>query len=99
MARLDPHAVAIGTAVRAAITEAGYSVVSFAKVAGIPKNTMSRRVTGLVPINYPELVQISELTGVSLSELVARAERISTRAPGEPAAVTDEVTEVNGDAA
>lgn len=77
MARLDPHAVAIGTAARGAITEAGYSIASFAKASGIPINTLSRRINGHTPLDYAEMIQVSTITGLPLSELVARAERIA----------------------
>lgn len=79
MARLDPHAVAIGTAARGAITEAGYSLTSFSKESGIPINTLSRRVNGHQALDYAELIAISTITGLPLSELVARAERIAAR--------------------
>lgn len=79
MAQLDPLAVAIGTAARGAITEAGYSIASFAKESGIPINTLSRRFNGHIPLNYPELVLIVQATGLSMAELVARADRIAAR--------------------
>lgn len=79
MAQLDPLAVAIGTAARGAITEAGYSIASFAKESGIPINTLSRRFNGHIPLNYPELSRIANVTGLSIAELVQRAERIAAR--------------------
>ena len=79
MSQIDPLAVAIGTAVRGAITEAGLTNTSFAHEAGFALNSLSRRINGHQPFDFPELVRVANVTGVPLMEIVARAERILER--------------------
>lgn len=73
------HAVAIGRAGRAAITEAGLSLAEYADKAETSLSSLSRRVNGSIPFTYPELVTLSSITGVSLAELMRAAERVTER--------------------
>lgn len=42
-------------------------------------NTLSRRVNGLLPFTWPELVKVAGVTGVTCAELVTSAQRIHDR--------------------
>lgn len=79
MAQIDPHAVAIGHAVRGAIAQAGLTQAQAADKTGMALNTLSRRINGLLPFTWPEIARVSQITGVSLGEIVAAAERIYAR--------------------
>ncbi len=76
MGQPDPLAVAIGSAARGAITEAGLSLTSFAETAGFSWGTLSRRINGQTAFTYSELVRIADVTGITVAELVARADRL-----------------------
>ncbi len=76
---LTPEAVAIGQAVRGAIAQAGMTQAETAMKSGMALNTLSRRINGILPFTWPELVAISAVTGVTCSELAANAERIAAR--------------------
>jgi hypothetical protein len=83
MTQRDSQAVAIGQAVRGAIAQAGLSQADAApRVNGMHLNSLSRRINGAMPFTYPELVAVSRLTGVTVAELVAAAERIAARSAG-----------------
>lgn len=77
--KIDPEAVAIGRAVRGAITTAGLSLPEAADQAGLSLSTLSRRVNGTLPFTFPELVRVAAVCGVRVSELAASAERITDR--------------------
>lgn len=77
----DPDAAAIGQAVRGAIAQADLSLAATAEKVGLAVNTFSRRINGLLPFTWPELVRVSVVTGVPVSEIVAAAERIKAREP------------------
>lgn len=79
MAQLDPHSAAIGQAVRGAIAQAGLTQAEAAGRLGMALNTLSRRVNGLLPFTWPELVKVAEVTGVTCAELVMSAQRIHER--------------------
>lgn len=68
---------------KAAIVEAGLSIIETAPLAGMTVNTLSRRVNGTIPFTWPEIVRISSVTGVSCTEIVASAERIAERLTGQ----------------
>lgn len=74
------HAQAIGTAVRSIIVEAGLTVSNAAEQADIPRMSFYRRINGQVEFTYSELVSLAAITGVSLGEIVERAQRITERA-------------------
>lgn len=76
---IDPQAVAIGQAVRGAIAQAGLTQADVAERTGIALNTLSRRINGLLPFTWPELVRIADVTDVSVSDLAAAAVRIAER--------------------
>jgi transcriptional regulator with XRE-family HTH domain len=69
----------MGAAVRGAFAQANITQAEAAGPVGISLQSLSRRVNGLLPFTWTELVRIAELTGVSVSDLVASAERISGR--------------------
>lgn len=79
MAHLEPSAVAIGAAVRGAIAQAGLSQAEASERTGIALNTLSRRVNGLLPFTWPEIVRIANVTGTTASELASIAERLATQ--------------------
>lgn len=81
----DPQAVAIGQAVRGALAQADLTQQYTAEQMPMAITSLSRRINGGLPFTFPELVRISRLTGVTLGELVATAERIASRT--EPASV------------
>lgn len=80
MGEIDPHAVAIGAAVRGAIAQAGLTQAEVSQQTGIALNTLSRRVNGLLPFTWPEMVTIAEIAGVTVTELVVAAERLAAKA-------------------
>lgn len=79
MTGIDPHSVAIGAAVRGAIASAELTQAEAAEGIGVAVNTFSRRINGLLPFTWPELVRVAALTGVPVTELAASAERIANR--------------------
>lgn len=79
-ATFDPEAVAIGRAVKAALAAAGWSQADLAERAGMAKNTISRRVNGLLPFTFPELRRVAAALDIPLSALIASAEEIAARA-------------------
>lgn len=83
--RLDPDAVAIGRAVRAALTEAGFTLAEAAPRLGLSLQTLSRRVNGTLPFTWPELMRASGITGVTPSELAEAADRVLSRDRAEDA--------------
>lgn len=70
-------AESVGLAVRGAIAQAGLTQEEAAPRVGIPLSTLSRRINGLIPFTFPELVRVAAVTGVTLAELVSSAERIA----------------------
>jgi transcriptional regulator with XRE-family HTH domain len=75
----DPQAVAIGQAVRGAIAQAGLTQAEAAERADMSLRTLSRRINGLMPFTWTDLVRISEVTDVPCAELAASAVRIANR--------------------
>lgn len=69
----------MGQAVRGAIAQADLTQAQAADKIGVALNTFSRRVNGLLPFTWPEIARVAEVTGLSVSELVADAERIYER--------------------
>lgn len=86
MAGITPESAAIGQAVRAAVVQAGLTLAETAEATGIALNTLSRRVNGVIPFTWPELVLIAEVTGVSCTELATSAERIAERTTAKASA-------------
>ncbi len=64
--------------VGAAIKSAGESQRSVAAKTGIPLVTLSRRLTGRTSFTFAEVAAIAGVIGVSVVELVLRAERASS---------------------
>lgn len=50
-----------------------------AERAPIALNTLSRRINGLLPFTWPEVVRIAEVTGTTASELADTATRLARR--------------------
>lgn len=85
---VDPQALAIGRAVLAAMAAAGLSQTAVTKGAGITSSTFARRVRGIVPFTFPELVRIAALCGVKVSDIALAAEHIAARERARSAAAT-----------
>lgn len=75
----DPRSVAIGRAVKGAITTAGLTLLDVSERTGITTPTLSRRVNGSLPFTFPELCQIAELCGIRASDLAVAAERVISK--------------------
>lgn len=69
----------MGQAVQGAIAQAGLTQALTAEATGMALNTLSRRINGHLPFTWPELVGIAKVTDLSISDLVASAERIHNR--------------------
>ncbi|TCJ23051.1 hypothetical protein [Nocardioides jejuensis] len=80
MTSIDPSSAAMGQAVRGALAQAGLTQDDSAPLLNMGLNSLSRRINGLLPFKWPELVQVSTLTGVPLLDLVTNAERIAAKA-------------------
>ncbi|MGV3564209.1 MAG: helix-turn-helix domain-containing protein [Nocardioides sp.] len=65
----------LAAVVSTAIQDAKRSQRSIAEETGIPIATLSRRLTGHSPFTIPEVAAIADAIGVSVIELVLRAER------------------------
>lgn len=52
-----------------------------AELAGIALNTFHRRINGLIPFTWPEIVAVAQVTRVDVMALVADAQRIANREP------------------
>lgn len=79
MAGISAEAAAIGQAVRGAIAQADLTQAEAAERTGIAPNTLSRRINGLLPFTWTEIVRIADVTGVTATELAASATRIAER--------------------
>lgn len=77
--QLHPQSVAIGTAIRNAITHAGLTQSQFADQSGMTVKTLGRRLSGALPFTYPEIKTAAEVTGVSVGDLMDDADRIHER--------------------
>ncbi|MFC8600149.1 MULTISPECIES: helix-turn-helix domain-containing protein [unclassified Isoptericola] len=74
---LNTEALAIGHAVKAAISHAGLSQVEIADDAGIALTSLSRRLNGHIPFTFPELVRVCRVLDLNVGDLAERAERIA----------------------
>lgn len=74
--RVDAETRAIGQAARGAVAEADMTQDEVARAIGLSLSSLSRRLNGQLPFTYPELVRLADTTGVTVGDLVARAERI-----------------------
>lgn len=81
MGRINPLSVAMGQAVRGAIAEAELTQAETATRADMALNTFSRRINGVLPFTWPELVRIADATNRGVSDLVSAAQRILNREP------------------
>lgn len=77
--KVNPEAVAIGRAVRAALVAARFSLAEASERTGINLTTLSRRVNGTLPFTFPELARIAELCDIRVSDLALAAERIAAQ--------------------
>lgn len=75
----DPDSMAMGQAVRGAIAQAGLTQAEAAPQLKLSLMSLSRRINGALPFTWPELVRVSRVTGVPVSELIATAQRIANR--------------------
>jgi transcriptional regulator with XRE-family HTH domain len=69
----------MGQAVYGAIVAADLTQAQAAEAAGMALNTLSRRINGHLPFTWPEVARLAGVTGLTISELVASAERIYGR--------------------
>lgn len=76
MAQIDPHAAAIGLAAKTHLTKAGLTLTQYAEVAPMPRNTLSRRINGVLPFTWPEIARLAEVTGSTLADICGTAESI-----------------------
>jgi hypothetical protein len=65
----------MGRAVRGAVARKGWTLAQTGQSIGIAERSMTRRVSGLLPFTWPELVRISEALDIELSEILDVAER------------------------
>lgn len=65
----------LSEAIKDAASESKVSQRDLASRTGIPLVTLNRKLNHASPFNFMELGAISEVLGVSLTELVLRAER------------------------
>lgn len=85
MTGVNADSVAIGKAVHSAFVQAGMPrLTEAAAELPMPINTLSRRVNGLIPFTWPELVRVAEVTGVSVTDLAASAVRIADAGEAVP---------------
>lgn len=78
-----PEAVArqVAVEIKAAMASAGLSQREVADATNIPLVTLNRRLTGSgKPFDFGEVSAITAVLGISLTELVLRAERSLSRA-------------------
>jgi transcriptional regulator with XRE-family HTH domain len=60
----------VAAAVSAALGESNLSVLSAAEQTGIPRSTLSRRLTGTSPFTITELDLLARLLGVSVEHFI-----------------------------
>lgn len=77
----DNAAKAVGRNVRAEMARNGLTQGGLAQHLRMTQPAVSRRLGGDVPFNVNELAIVSRAVGVSLSRLVAGAERREPRSP------------------
>ena len=71
----------VSAEIKAAMLAAGISQRDLAAKTAIPLVTLNRRLTGgSKPFDLVELASIADVLGLSLTELVLRAERATSRA-------------------
>lgn len=73
------EAMAMGQVVRGALAQAGLTQAEAAPRLGFSLITLSRRINGSLPFTWPELVRVSRITEVPVTELALAAERIAAR--------------------
>lgn len=83
----DTPAQKVGRNVRAEMARNGITQDVLAARLNLTQPAVSRRLSGSVPFNVDELAVVTRMVGLSLSRLVAGAERPSHRTESEP--VTD----------
>jgi plasmid maintenance system antidote protein VapI len=62
--------------VHGAIREAGMTIKGVGEASHIPARTMTRSINGERCFDFDELAKIGRVLGLTVSEIVARAERI-----------------------
>lgn len=67
---------AVGRAVRGAIAATTHSRADVAESIGLSLKSLDRRILGYLPFTITELMGIAQVCDMSLSELLARVERI-----------------------
>lgn len=66
--------MALGTEIKAEMTRRKMKLDVLAQTLGVTRNTASKKINGHSDWTYTELQKVSDLFGVSMSELVKRAE-------------------------
>lgn len=79
------ESVAMGQVVRGALAQAGLTQTAAAPLLDLSLITLSRRINGALPFTWPELVRVADITDLTVSELVAGAERILNKTRQVPA--------------
>jgi transcriptional regulator with XRE-family HTH domain len=65
----NPYSQSVADAVKAAMTEAGYTELGLSEASGIPRVTLRRRLQGTYPFNVVELAAIAAALGISIEDL------------------------------
>jgi transcriptional regulator with XRE-family HTH domain len=68
----------MGAAVRGAIAQAGLTQAEAATRADMHLNTLSRRINGLLPFTWSEIVRLADVTSTSPTELASTAMRLAS---------------------
>lgn len=68
----------ITTAIREKIAAHGLSTVIVAKRLGIGRQTFSRKLNGHVDFSLSELTRLAEILGITVADLMCRADQIAT---------------------
>lgn len=66
----------LGKAMKSAIKQAGFTQDEAGIKAGIPRNSLNRKLNGGT-FNFDELVRISQVTGRKLSDIIKDAEALA----------------------
>ena len=66
----------LGKAMKSAIKQAGFTQDEAGIKAGIPRNSLNRKLNGGT-FNFDELVRISQVTGRKLSDIIKNAEALA----------------------
>ena len=74
----QPDAQQLGESVKSAIKHAGLTQEEAGIKAGIPRNSLNRKINGGT-FNFDELTRLSQVTGRRLSQIIQDAEALAGR--------------------